>query len=307
MSVLVGLDLGGTNIKCAVIEVDGGEPRVLATAAEPTRSEEGPEAVLARVARLAQVTAAPFGPPRGVGLGLPGHFDAETGTGVILPNLAGDWVGRPIAAPVAEQLGLPVLLINDARALTLAELRMGAGRGARTMVCVTLGTGVGGGVVIDRRLHLGVGHAGEIGHTIVEPDGPPCGCGNRGCLDRVAGAAAIAARAGQATVAEAIAAARRGDARARAALEHAAGAVGGALAGAAVLLWPDRIVVGGGVAEAGELLLAPLRRAVLAGARVCPADALTIAGAELGPAAGAIGAALWRQEAPDGDQVTRVR
>jgi glucokinase len=300
MTVLVGLDLGGTNTKCAVIEVDRGEPRVLATASAPTRAEEGPEAVLARVARLAQVTVAPFGPPHGVGLGLPGHFDAQTGTGVILPNLAGDWVGRPIAAPVAEQLGLPVLLINDARALTLAELRMGAGRGARTMVCVTLGTGVGGGVVIDRRLHLGLGHAGEIGHTIVDPDGPPCGCGNRGCLDRVAGAAAIAARAGHATVAEAIDAARRGDARARAALEHAASAIGVALAGAAVLLWPDRIVVGGGIAEAGELLLAPLRREVLARARVCPADAVTIAGAELGPAAGAIGAALWRQEAPAG-------
>jgi glucokinase len=301
MTVRVGLDLGGTNIKCAVVEIDDGEPRVLATASEPTRSDEGPEAVLARVARLAQDTAAPFGPLQGVGLGVPGHFDAETGAGVILPNLAGDWVGRPIAGPVAEQLGVPVLLINDARALTLAELRMGAGRGARTMVCVTLGTGVGGGVVIDRRLHLGLGHAGEIGHTIVEPDGPQCGCGNRGCLDRVAGAAAIAARAGLATVQQVIAAARGGDARARAALEHAARALGVALGGAAVLLWPDRIVVGGGVAEAGELLLAPLRREILARARVCPTDELTIAAAELGPAAGAVGAALWRHEAPDAD------
>jgi glucokinase len=303
MSVHVGLDLGGTNIKCAVVEIDdGGEPRVLTTASEPTRSDEGPDAVLARVARLARATAAPFWPPRGVGLGVPGHFDAETGAGVILPNLAGDWVGRPIAGPVAEQLGLPVLLINDARALTLAELRMGAGRGARTMVCVTLGTGVGGGVVIDRRLHLGLGHAGEIGHTIVEPDGPPCGCGNRGCLDRVAGAAAIAARAGRATVEEVIAAARGGDARARAALEHAARAVGVALSGAVVLLWPDRIVVGGGVAQAAELLLAPLRREIGARARVCPTDALTIAAAELGPSAGAVGAALWRHEAPDADR-----
>jgi glucokinase len=301
MSIHVGLDLGGTNIKCAVvaIEDDGAPPRVLATKSEPTRSEDGPEAVLARVAALAQATAAPFGAPHGVGLGLPGHFDAETGTGVILPNLAGDWVGRPIAGPVAELLGMPVLLINDARALTLAELRMGAGRGARTMVCVTLGTGVGGGVVVDGRLHLGSGHAGEIGHTIVDPDGPLCGCGNHGCLDRVAGAGAIAARAGRATVEEAIAAARGGDALARAALAHAAHAVGVALGSAAVLLWPDRIVVGGGVAEAGELLLAPLRREILTRARVCPTDAMTIVRAELGPAAGAIGAALWRHETPD--------
>jgi glucokinase len=167
------------------------------------------------------------------------------------------------------------------------------------MVCVTLGTGVGGGVVVDGRLHLGTAHAGEIGHTIVEPDGPLCGCGNRGCLDRVAGAGAIAARAGRATVEDAIGAARGGDARARAALDHAARAVGVALGGAAVLLWPDRIVVGGGVAEAGELLLAPLRREIGAYARVCPTDALTVARAELGPAAGAVGAALWSHEAPD--------
>jgi glucokinase len=300
MTVHVGLDLGGTNVKCAVLDIGtGGEPQVLATASQPTLSEEGPEAVLVRVARLAQATAAPFGPPHAVGLGLPGHFDAERGTGVILPNLAGDWVGRPIAGPVAELLGLPVLLVNDARALTLAELRLGAGRGARTMVCVTLGTGVGGGVVIDGRLHLGTGEAGEIGHTIVEPGGPPCGCGNRGCLDRVAGAAAIAARAGCPTVEHVIAAARAGDARAHAALAHAARAVGLALGGATVLLWPDRIVVGGGVAEAGELLLGPLRREIIASARVCPADALTIAAAELGPVAGAIGAALWSHEAPD--------
>jgi glucokinase len=121
----------------------------------------------------------------------------------------------------------------------------------------------------------------------------------------VAGAGAIAARAGRATVEDAIAAARGGDARARAALEHAARAVGVALGGATVLLWPDRIVVGGGVAEAGELLLAPLRREILARARVCPIDALTIAGAELGPVAGAIGAALWGHEAPDAN-VSRI-
>jgi glucokinase len=308
MTVLVGVDLGGTNVKCAVLDDDaGGAPRVLATASLPTRSEDGPEAVLERVARLACETAAPFGTPHALGLGLPGHFDAATGTGVILPNLAGDWVGRPIAAPVAERLGRPVRLVNDARALTLAELHMGAGRGARTMVCVTLGTGVGGGVVVDGRLHLGTGHAGEIGHTIVEADGPLCGCGNRGCLDRVAAAGAIAARAGRATVEEAIAAARGGDARAGAALDHAARAVATALGGAVVLLWPDRIVVGGGVAQAGDLLLEPLRREVEARARVCPSEALTIVAAALGPAAGAIGAALWSRSERHATAASPVR
>ena len=131
---------------------------------------------------------------------------------MLLPNLRGDWVGRAIAGPVGERLGVPVTLVNDVRALTLAELRLGAGRGASDLVCVALGTGVGGGVVIGGRLHLGLGHAGEIGHTTVDPDGPLCGCGNRGCLDRMASAESIAAAAGQPTVQAAADAARAGDA-----------------------------------------------------------------------------------------------
>ena len=154
---------------------------------------------------------------------------------------------------------MPVTLVNDVRALTLAELRLGAGRGARDLVCIALGTGVGGGVVIGGRLHLGLGHAGEIGHTTVDPDGPLCGCGNRGCLDRMASAESIAAAAGRASVAAAAAAARAGDPVAREAFERAGEYVGRVLAGAVVLLWPERVVVGGGVADAGELLLEPLR------------------------------------------------
>jgi glucokinase len=187
--------------------------------------------------------------------------------------------------------------VNDSRALTLAELRLGAGRGARDLVCVALGTGVGGGVVIGGRLHLGLAHAGEIGHQTVEPEGPPCGCGNRGCLDRMAGAEAIAAYAGTASVADAIVAARGGDGRARAAFERAAGYVGLALANAIVLLWPERVVVGGGVAEAGELLLEPLRAVVAERACVAPVERIEIVAGALGPAAGAVGAALWAVEA----------
>ena len=122
-------------------------------------------------------------------------------------------------------------LVNDVRALTLAELRLGAGRGAADLVCIALGTGVGGGVVIGGRLHLGLGHAGEIGHTTVDPDGPLCGCGNRGCLDRMASAQSIAAAAGRADVAEAAAAARAGDRVALAAFARAGEYVGRVLAG----------------------------------------------------------------------------
>ena len=298
MSLHVGLDLGGTNVKCAVVERDGDALRVLATDWGPNGAADGPAAVLEQVAALGREVVTPFGEPATAGLALPGHFDAARGTGVLLPNLAGDWAGRPIAGPVGERLGLPVTLVNDVRALTLAELRLGAGRGARDLVCIALGTGVGGGVVIAGRVHLGLGHAGEIGHTTVEPDGPLCGCGNRGCLDRMASAQSIASAAGRETVRAAADAARAGDALAIAAFARAGEYVGRVLAGAIVLLWPERVVVGGGIAEAGELLLGPLRDEVRRRACVAPVDRIAIVPAELGSHAGAVGAALWAAEAP---------
>jgi glucokinase len=291
VTVHLGLDLGGTNIKAAVVDPSLG---VLATDMCPTGAADGEDVVLERVTELGRRVTAPFGAPASAGLALPGHFDAGAGTGSLLPNLLGDWPGRPIAGPVGHSLGLPVTLVNDVRALTLAELRLGAGRGARDLVCIALGTGVGGGVVIGGRLHLGLGHAGEIGHTTVDPDGPPCGCGNRGCLDRMAGADSIAAAAGRASVAEAATAARDGDAVARAAFERAGVYVGRVLAGAVVLLWPERVVVGGGVADAGELLLEPLRAELRR--RACVAPEIPVVAAELGPHAGAVGAALWGSE-----------
>ena len=293
MTRLLGLDLGGSQIKGCIVEDD----RVVGSASVDTASAEGPDAVLERIVALGRALARAHGEPAAAGLGLPGHFDAG-GAGVLLPNLAGDWVGRAIAQPVAEGLGLEVALINDVRAMTLAELRLGAGRGARDLVCVALGTGVGGGVVIDGRLHLGLGHAGEIGHVTVVPDGPLCGCGNRGCLDRVAAAAAIAEDAGHASVADAVTAARAGDTRARAALARAGRHVGLALAGAVVLLWPERIVVGGGVARAGDLILDPLRDELRTRAQVAPVDRIAVVPAELGAGAGAVGAALWAHPRP---------
>jgi glucokinase len=289
--VRLGLDLGGTNVKCAVLSPSG---EILAEAGAPNDAEKGEDAVLARVVALGLATAAPHGPIASAGLGVPGHADTATGDGLLLPNLPGDWAGRPIGRPVSDGLGVPVRLVNDARAMTLAELRLGAGRGVEDLVCVAMGTGVGGGVAIGGRLHLGLGHAGEIGHVTVVPDGPPCGCGNRGCLDRVACADAIARDAGTATAAEAIAAARRGDVRAVEALATAGCHVGLALAGAVVLLWPQRIIVGGGLAAAGELLLGPLREELRA--RACVAPEIDVLPAALGAGAGAIGAALWGAE-----------
>ena len=154
-----------------------------------------------------------------LGIGVPGLYDPVAGATRFLVNMPGDWAGRPVAAPVAAALGIPVRLINDARAFGLAELRLGAGRGASSMVGLTLGTGVGGVIAVDGRVVLGHdGTAGEVGHQTIDPDGPPCGCGDNGCLEAFARADRIAAACGTPTAEAAVEAARAGDARALAGL-----------------------------------------------------------------------------------------
>ena len=282
----LGLDLGGTNIKLALL--DGDRPAEFAEA--PTRSHDGgPDAVLARMAELARSV----GPVDSIGVALPGLFDGE-GRALLLPNLFGDWRGREISAPLAAALGRDVRLINDGHAFALAESRLGAGRGADDVMCVVCGTGIGGGLVLGGRLHLGPDQrAGEFGHHTVAEHGPVCECGNHGCLELYAGARAIAVAAGTATFEEALTRARDGDTRARQALERAGSLIGLAIANVLIFLCPQRVVIGGGVVQAGELLLGPLRSAIAARARVAPLEEIGIATAELGPHAGAIGAALW--------------
>jgi glucokinase len=225
-----------------------------------------------------------------------GVFDGVAGTATFLPNLPGNWAGTPVREPVAAALGAGAVLVNDARAFAVGESRLGAASGRRTALFVTVGTGVGGGVVVDGRLHLGIGTAGEFGHQTVDPAGPVCGCGNRGCVEAVACAGAIAAAAECGTVEEAVEAAQSGDEQARAALEQAGRALGIALANAVLLLAPERIVVGGGVAGAGDLLLDPIRDELRRRVRVAPIERIDVVPAELGPGAGAIGAALWAAE-----------
>lgn len=286
----LGLDLGGTNIKLAVLEA--GE--LVATDSAPTLSDEGgPPAVLERIVELGRSA----GPVDSVGVALPGLFDAQ-GTALLLANVHGEWRGRPVRAPLEAGFEQPVSLINDGHAFALAEARLGAAGGAEDVVCVVCGTGVGGGLVAGGRLHLGVDdRAGEIGHSTVLVDGPPCSCGNRGCLELVAGARAIATAAGASSFDEALTAARDGDAAAVEALALAGRFLGVALANLTIFLAPQRVVVGGGVAEAGELLLGPLREEVRRRAgNVAPLERIEIVPAALGPLAGAIGAALWGAE-----------
>jgi glucokinase len=238
-----------------------------------------------------------------IGVGVPGLYDPATGATRFLVNVPGAWAGRPVAAPIAEHCGVPVALVNDARAFGLAELRLGAARGASSMVGLTLGTGVGGVIAVDGRVHQAHdGTAGEVGHQTIEPDGPWCGCGNRGCLEAFAKADAIAAACGTATAEAAVEAARAGDAAALDGLAAVGRYLGIGIANMVTVISPDCIVIGGGVAAAGDLLLEPIRAELRRRVRTTSLDEVRLVTAELGTWAGAIGAAVHgaeRAEAPE--------
>jgi glucokinase len=188
-------------------------------------------------------------------------------------------------------------MINDARAFGLAELRLGAGRGARSMVGFTLGTGIGGVIAVDGKVHQGHdGTAGEVGHQTIEPDGPWCACGNRGCLEAFARADQIAAACGTDSPEEAVRRAQAGDERARRGLAQVARYLGIGMANLVTLITPDRLVIGGGVSAAGELLFIPLREELRRRVTVTSLDQVEIVTAELGTWAGAIGAAVHGAE-----------
>jgi glucokinase len=293
----LGLDLGATNIKWAVLERTGGGWSSVDRGQIRTHAEEGTDAVLGRMAGLALDAASGSGELASVGVGVPGLYDAVRGTTTFLPNLPPGWADLPVVAPLEDRLGVRVGLINDARAFGLAELRLGAGRGCRTMAGLVLGTGVGGVVVVDGRVHFGHdGTGGELGHQTLLPDGPACTCGNRGCLEAFARADRIAAACGTETAEEAVAAARGGDANAVAGLAEIGGWLGIAIANVVVALSPDRVVIGGGVAGAGDLLLEPIRDEVRRRVHVTDLDQVEIVAAELGTWAGAIGAGVHGAE-----------
>jgi glucokinase len=297
----LGLDLGATNLKWIVVEHAEGAWTTVARDQVATHVIADPEAVpatvTAQLAELAIAAVAAWGPVASIGIGVPGLYDPANGTTRFLPNIPGPWAGHAVAGPVAEATGVPAFLINDARAFGLAELRLGAGRGASSMVGLTLGTGVGGAIAIDGRIHLGHdGTGGELGHQTIDPDGPWCTCGNRGCMEAYARADQIAAACGTATAEEAIRAARAGDARSLAGLADVGRHLGIGIANMVVVISPDRIVIGGGVAAAGELLFEPIWAEVRRRVHITSLEQVSLVPAELGTWAGSIGAAVYGAE-----------
>ncbi|MFF9269695.1 ROK family protein [Streptomyces rochei] len=283
----------------AALAGPGGE--LLHQARRATGRERGPDAVVESIldfaAELRALGVDRFGEPaRAAGVAVPGIVDEEHGTAVYAANLG--WRDVPLRALLGERLGsVPVALGHDVRTGGLAEGRIGAGKGADRFLFVPLGTGIAGAIGIDGRVESGAhGFAGEIGHVVVRPGGLPCPCGQRGCLERFASASAVSQAWAEACgdpdadAADCAKAVDSGDPRARAVWQDAVDALADGLVTALTLLDPRVLIIGGGLAEAGETLFSPLRDAVRR--RVTFQKLPRIVPAALGDTAGCLGAGL---------------
>lgn len=270
MKHVLALDVGGTGMKAALVAPDG---TPLHQARRPTGRERGPDAVVDAIldfaADLAEEGRTRLGePPGAAGVAVPGTIDEADGIAVFSANLG--WRDVPLRALLTERLGgAPVALGHDVRSGGLAEGRIGAGRGVGRFVFIALGTGIAGAIGIDGRIEAGAhGYGGEIGHVVVRPGGPECGCGARGCLETLASAAAVsrawAAASGDpaADAADCARAVDTGDRTAEAVWRTAVDALADGIVLCQSLLDPSTVIVGGGLAEAGDTLFTPLRAAV---------------------------------------------
>ncbi|MFH8474609.1 ROK family protein [Streptomyces sp. NPDC018000] len=298
MKHVIALDVGGTGMKAALVGADGA---LLHEARRATDRERGPAAVVESILGFAADLRA-YGEEHlgesavAAGVAVPGIIDAENGIAVYASNLG--WRDVPMRELLGERLGgVPVALGHDVRTGGLAEGRIGAGKGADRFLFVPLGTGIAGAIGIAGTIESGAhGYAGEIGHIVVRPDGPDCGCGQRGCLETLASASAVtrawAAASGDPTAdaAGCAKAVESGDPAAVEVWRNAVDALAAGLVTALTLLDPGTLIIGGGLAEAGETLFTPLRTAVEE--RVTFQKLPHIVPAALGDTAGCLGAGL---------------
>lgn len=304
------VDVGGTTTRVAFGTARGDIESVQDF---PTHSHEGPAALLERIASAAEHLADDLGSkPKRLGIGLPGLVDTESGLTKFLPNMPTHWVDVPVGKTLSDRVGCEVILLNDVRQHTMGELAYGHGKGRErlTLVYMGIGTGIGGGIVIDGKLRLGqFGAAGEIGHVTILPSGPRCGCGNRGCLETLASGPAIAAAGirlldtGQADELHKIVdgnadrvsaktmteAAKRGDVAIREVIEQSAEYLGFGLSAVITTISPDMIVIGGGVSLIGDMLFDKVRETITQRVKMFPTDQIQLFPSQLGDDAGVLG------------------
>ncbi len=307
----VGVDFGGTSVKVGLVEPTGrvAAVRVLPTA-ELRRPAQFIDGVVRAVASLTGRVGMCASRIAGIGVGAPGPVEEARGIIHSMVNVPG-WREVPLARWLARRLQCPCVVDNDANCFALAEWRFGAGRGADDLICLTLGTGVGGGLILDGSLYRGAsGAAGEPGHMVLDPRGPRCGCGRRGCLEALVGTAAIVVlgrpavrrserlrtllrdHGGRLMPRLIGRAARAGDPHARAVWVEIGARLGVGVANLVNLCNPERVVIGGGIANNWSLFAPAMRLTVRREAMAVPARAVRIVRAQLGDYAGIVGAAV---------------
>ncbi|MEO8945728.1 MAG: ROK family protein [Gemmatimonadaceae bacterium] len=318
---IIGVDLGGTNLAVGAMPADGSREIGLRTL--PTHAELGADAVSDRIATMIESvvidlnreTGADRDDILGVGIGSPGPLDRETGVVIFTPNLG--WRDYPLRDEISKRVNMRATLDNDANCATLGEFWRGAARGGRDVIGMTLGTGIGGGLVLGGRLYHGASDAaGEIGHTSIESNGRRCKCGNYGCLEAYCSGPAIAERAREAlendpspiidalvdgdisrlTAHVVYEAARRGDTTAREVVRDTARFLGTGLSNLINIFNPDTVVLAGGVTQAGEALMLPLHAEVKRRAFKPAVDACRIVLGSLTDSAGVVGAVATFRE-----------
>ena len=320
---IIGIDLGGTNIAAGVMPTDG--TREIAMRMVPTRAEEGADAVVDRIGALIEdvieQTQIETGAERtdflGVGIGSPGPLDRARGVVIVTPNLG--WRDFPLRDEVSKRVNLPATLDNDANCATLGEWWCGAAKGGRNVVGLTIGTGIGGGLILDGKLYHGASDAaGEIGHTTIDSTGRRCKCGNYGCLEAYTSGPAIAERARETlevdpesilpslvegdvsriTAQTVFEASKKGDRVALEVVRDTAHFLGVGVSNLLNIFNPDTFVIAGGVTQAGDLLFEPLRAEVRRRAFKPSVEACRIVPGALPLSAGVVGAvATFRAQA----------
>ncbi len=308
----IGIDVGGTNVKIALVNDEG---KILYSNSVPTRAEMGYEYTVNNIKQaiydLLKETKLEPKDIQGIGFGFPGQVDYKAGIVRNAPNIPG-WVEIPIAKIFEDEFHIPTRVDNDVRCAALGELNYGAGKGCENLICITVGTGIGSGLVVNGKLVRGASNAaGEIGHIKLQMNGGPiCGCGDTGCLEAFASGPAIVALAedyikgGKSTKYRELAngapitpyivceAAKAGDPVAQRIFTIIGEYIGIGMASVVNLLNPEKIIIGGGVADAGEYLLNPLSETLKKRAMKIAGETVKIVHAELGNTAGVIGASL---------------
>lgn len=288
--VVAALDVGGTSIKAGLVAADG---MVMREARRPTGAEGGPDAVLGRILSFAADLVSSCN-VRAVGIGVPGVVDGAAGIARYAANLG--WRDVPLVQLLTDRLRLPVALGHDVRLGALAEARTGAGTGSDSVYFIAIGTGIAAGLVTSGQVENGAtGQAGEVGHLVVRPGGPLCGCGNHGCLEAIASASRIGkayvdATGTDASARDVVDLMRAGDVAAQRVWDEAIGALADALVAVTVLHDPGMIVIGGGLSLAGQWLTMPLLAAMAERLTFRAPPPITVTA--LGDRAGLAGAAL---------------